>query len=107
MTVGDVVVGILLASGVALELVFCLGVLVTRDALDRLHFAAGTATLGPLLLGSAILADEGLSGAGVSTIATVAFLVLLSPVLTIATARAAHPRVRERTLRLAAAEDEE
>jgi monovalent cation/proton antiporter MnhG/PhaG subunit len=106
MTVEDVVVGSLLVVGVALELVFCIGVLVARDALDRLHYAAAAATAGPVLLGAAILVDEGLSAAGVSTIVTVGFLVLLSPVLTIATARAAHPRRQGRTLRLAAAEDE-
>jgi multisubunit Na+/H+ antiporter MnhG subunit len=107
MTIEDVVVGILLAIGVALELVFCIGVLVARDALDRLHYAAAAATVGPILLGAAILVDEGLSAAGVSTILTVGFLVLLNPVLTIATGRAAHPRLAGRTLRLGAAEGEE
>ena len=107
MTLEDVVVGVLLAIGVALELIFCIGVLLARDALDRLHYAAAAATAGPVLLGAAILFDERLSAAGVSTIVTVGFLVLLSPVLTIATARAAHPRLPGRTLRLAAPEDEE
>jgi multisubunit Na+/H+ antiporter MnhG subunit len=107
MTIEDVVVGILLAIGVALELVFCIGVLVARDALDRLHYVAAAATVGPILLGAAILADEGLSAGGVSTIVTVGFLVLLNPVLTIATARAAHPHWQGRTLRLAADEGEE
>jgi monovalent cation/proton antiporter MnhG/PhaG subunit len=107
MTIDDVVVGILLAVGVALELVFSIGVLVARDALDRLHYAAAAATVGPILLGAAILVDEGFSAAGVSTIVTVGFLVLLNPVLTIATARAAHPRWQGRTLRLAADEDDE
>jgi multisubunit Na+/H+ antiporter MnhG subunit len=107
MTIEDAVVGILLATGVALELVFCLGVLVARDALDRLHYAAAAATVGPVLLGAAILVDEGLSAAGVSTVVTVGFLVLLSPALTIATARAAHPRSLGRTLRLGAPEAEE
>jgi monovalent cation/proton antiporter MnhG/PhaG subunit len=107
MTFEDVVVGILRAIGVALELVFCVGVLVARDTLDRLHYAAAAATVGPVLLGAAILVDERLSAAGVSTIVTVGFVVLLSPVLTIATARAAHPRWQGRTLRLAADEDDE
>ena len=107
MTIQDVVVGILLVTGVALELIFCIGVLVARDALDRLHYAAAAATVGPILLGAAILVDERLSAAGVSTIVTVGFLVLLNPVLTIATARAAHPRREGRTVRLAAAEGED
>jgi monovalent cation/proton antiporter MnhG/PhaG subunit len=107
MTIDDIAVGILLVLGVALELVFCLGVLVARDALDRLHYAAAAATAGPVLLGAAILVDEWLSAAGVSTIVTIGFLVLLSPVLTIATARAAHPRRQGRTVRLAAEEAEE
>ena len=107
MTIEDVVVGMLLVIGVSLELVFCIGVLVARDALDRLHYAAAAATIGPVLLGAAILVDEGVSAAGISTIVTVGFLVLLSPALTIATGRAAHPRRLGRTVRLAAAEDEE
>jgi monovalent cation/proton antiporter MnhG/PhaG subunit len=107
MTIADVAVGILLVIGVALELVFCIGVLVARDALDRLHYTAAAATVPAVLLGAAILVDERLSAAGVSTIVTVAFLVLLNPVLTIATARAAHPRREGRTVRLAAAEGED
>ena len=107
MTVEDVVVWSLLVVGVALELVFCIGVLVARNTLDRLHYAGAAATVGPVLLGTAILIDERLSAAGISTIVTVGFLVLLTPVLTIATARAAHPRRLGRTLRLAAPEGEE
>jgi multisubunit Na+/H+ antiporter MnhG subunit len=107
MTVEEIVVGILLVAGVAVELVFCIAVLVARDTLDRLHYAAAAATVGPVLLGAAILVDERLSAAGVSTIVTVGFLVLLNPVLTIATARAAHPRWQGRTLRLASPEGEE
>jgi monovalent cation/proton antiporter MnhG/PhaG subunit len=107
MTVEGVVGGILLAVGVALELASCIGILVARDALDRLHYAAAAATAGPVLLGAAILVNEGLSAAGVSTIVTVGFLVLLNPVLTIATARAAHHRWQGHTLRLAADEGEE
>jgi multisubunit Na+/H+ antiporter MnhG subunit len=107
MTAEDVVVGILLVAGVALELVFCTGILVARDALDRLHYAAAVAIAGPVLIGAAIVVEERLSAAGVSTIVTAGFLVLLTPVLTIATARAAHPRRQDRTLRLAAPEDAE
>jgi len=85
----DVLVDIFLALGVGCQLVCCLGVVVMRTALDRLHYAAAGTTLGPILVGIAVLIRESVSAGGLETIATVAFLVLLNPVLTIATARAA------------------
>jgi len=85
----DVLVDIFLTLGVGCQLVCCLGVVVMRTALDRLHYAAAGTTLGPILVGIAVLIRESVSAGGLETIATVAFLVLLNPVLTIATARAA------------------
>jgi multicomponent Na+:H+ antiporter subunit G len=77
----------LLALGVGVELACCVGVLLRRSAIDRLHYTAAGTTLGPLLIGAAVLVEESVSSAGLNTIFVVALLVLLGPVVTIATAR--------------------
>lgn len=89
MTVRDLLVDVFLVLGVGCQVVCCLGVVVMRNALDRLHYAAAGTTLGPIFVGVAVLIRESVSAGGLETIATVAFLFLLNPVLTIATARAA------------------
>jgi monovalent cation/proton antiporter MnhG/PhaG subunit len=89
MTARDLLVDVFLVLGIGCQLVCCLGVVVMRSALDRLHYAAAGTTLGPILVGAAVLIRESVSAGGLETIATVAFLFLLNPVLTIATARAA------------------
>jgi multicomponent Na+:H+ antiporter subunit G len=81
------IIGALLALGVGVELACCLGVLLRRSAIDRLHFAGAGTTLGPLLIGAAVLVEESVSSAGLNTILVVALLVVLGPVVTIATAR--------------------
>jgi multicomponent Na+:H+ antiporter subunit G len=77
----------LLALGVGVELACCVGVVLRRSAIDRLHYTAAGTTLGPLLIGAAVLVEESVSSAGLNTIFVVALLVLLGPVVTIATAR--------------------
>jgi len=89
MTARDLLVDVFLVLGIGCQLVCCLGVVVMRSALDRLHYAAAGTTLGPILVGAAVLIRESVSAGGLETIATVAFLFLLNPVLTIGTARAA------------------
>lgn len=80
-------IGALLAAGVGVELACCLGVLLRRSAIDRLHYAAAGTTLGPLLIGAAVLVEESVSSAGLNTILVVALLLVGGPVVTIATAR--------------------
>lgn len=89
MTVRDALVDVFLVLGVACQLICCLGVVAMRNVLDRLHYAAAGTTLGPIFIGVAVMIRESVSAGGLETIATVAFLFLLNPVLTIATARAA------------------
>jgi multisubunit Na+/H+ antiporter MnhG subunit len=104
LSVRDYVVYALIASGVAAELVCCLGALTMRNALDRLHYAGAATTVGPALVAGAIVAREGLiSIQGLNAVAASAFLLAGSPALTSATARAI--RLRERgTLESTAAE---
>jgi monovalent cation/proton antiporter MnhG/PhaG subunit len=97
MTLGDVVVAVLLAIGVAAQLTGVVGVVVARNVYDRLHFTGPASIFGPLALAAAIVLDEGpFSQAGLKSL-LVALLVLgLNPILVHASARAAFVRERGR-----------
>jgi multicomponent Na+:H+ antiporter subunit G len=78
----------LLALGVALEGLAVAGVLLMRDAYDRLHFL-GPATLGALPLGAAVAVRAGPSLIALKALVVVAVLVVSSPLFAHALARAA------------------
>lgn len=82
-------VDVLLALGVALELLCCVGVLVMRTTFDRLHYAAAGTTVPAFLILAAVLVREHLSSGGLEAIAAVGLTFLLNPILVIATARVA------------------
>ena len=82
-------VDVLLGLGVAAIVLSTLGVLVMRDALDRLHFTTPAATLAPLCFAAAVLVEEPLSGAGVKAVLVAVVIAATTPVLSHATARAA------------------
>lgn len=86
----DLAVDVLLALGVAAELLCVLGVLVMRTTLDRLHYAAACTTVPAFLILAAVLVREHFSASGIEAIAAVALLFLLNPAIVITTARAAH-----------------
>jgi len=96
VTPRDLIVDVFLSLGVGAELICCLGVLLMRNVFDRLHYSSAATTIGPLLIGAAVLVRESVSAGGLETIVTVAFLFLLNPVVLIATARAAQ-RSQEET----------
>jgi monovalent cation/proton antiporter MnhG/PhaG subunit len=87
--VANVAVDVLLAVGVALELLCCVGVLVMRSTFDRLHFVSAATTVPAFFVLAAVLVREHLSSGGLQAIAAVALMFLLNPLLVIATARAA------------------
>ena len=93
MSVQDVVVGALLAGGVASVLLSCVGVVVMRTPLDRLHFTAPAGTIAPALFAAAVLVEEPLSSAGIKAVIVALLIIVTTPSLTHATARAA--RIRE------------
>lgn len=82
-------VDVLLGVGVAAELVCVAGCVAARTVHDRLHYTAAATTLGPLLILAAVLGAEGLNASGLETIAAVALLFLVNPIVVHATARAA------------------
>jgi len=83
------VVDVLLALGVAGELLCVLGVLVMRTTLDRLHYVAAATTVPAFLVLAAVLVREHVTSGGLQAIAATGLLFLLNPALVIATARAA------------------
>jgi multisubunit Na+/H+ antiporter MnhG subunit len=83
----DVAVDVLLACGVACELLCCLGLLAMRTTSDRLHFASAGYAVGPFFVLAALLVREQLSSIGIEALAAVAILFLPGPILVHATAR--------------------
>jgi monovalent cation/proton antiporter MnhG/PhaG subunit len=95
MSVASVAVAILLSVGVAIELACCVGVLVMEDAYDKLHYLGPAAIVGPLLIAAAVVVRESFSQAGIKSLLTAALLIIASPVLSHATARALYIRQRD------------
>jgi multisubunit Na+/H+ antiporter MnhG subunit len=89
----DVVVAVLLGVAGVSVVISCLGVLVMRDPLDRLHFTAPAGVLAPVAVAAAVLVEEPLSSAGIKAVIVALLLIVTTPVLSHATARAA--RIRE------------
>jgi len=90
-----VTVDILVALGVAAELVCCLGLLAMPSPIDRLHYAAAGTVAGPVLIAVAVCVEEGLFTAnGLNAVVVALMLTVLGAALSIGTARAI--RLRER-----------
>jgi multisubunit Na+/H+ antiporter MnhG subunit len=88
-----VITTVLLVLGVVLELFAVLGLVVMRDAFDRLHYV-GLAGYGALALGIAILVRESWSLIGDKALATGGLLLIVGPVLVHTTARSLRTRER-------------
>jgi monovalent cation/proton antiporter MnhG/PhaG subunit len=89
MHASDLAIDVLLALGVATELLCVAGVLVMRTTFDRLHYAAAATTVPAFLVLAAVLVREHLSAGGLQALVAVLLLFLLNPALVIATAQAA------------------
>jgi multisubunit Na+/H+ antiporter MnhG subunit len=88
-----VIAGVLLVAGVGVQALCCLGLVLGRDALDRLHGVAPAAVLGGPLVCAAVLVNEGFTLGGIKAIIIAAVLVATGPVVSHATGRAV--RLRE------------
>jgi multicomponent Na+:H+ antiporter subunit G len=84
----DAIVYVLLALGVALEVLACLGLAAMKDVYDRLHYVAPS-VLGAVLVAAAVWVREGPSIIGLKAMLLAAFLLAASPALAHGTARAA------------------
>jgi len=92
LSAAGLAVAALLALGVAVAWLSCLGVLLMPDPYDRLHYTAPASALAPVLIAAAVVVEEGLSAAGVKALLIAFVLVGTNPVLGHATARAARIR---------------
>ena len=89
MSAGDLAVDVLLALGVAGELLCVAGVLVMRTTFDRLHYASAATSVPAFLVLAATLVREHVTAGGIEAIAAVGLLFLLNPAVVLATAMAA------------------
>jgi multisubunit Na+/H+ antiporter MnhG subunit len=85
--VSAIAVDVLLAGGVAAQLLSCVGVAVMRTSADRLHYASAGFSVGPLCILAAVLVREHASTSAWEALAAVLVLVLAGPVLVHATGR--------------------
>jgi multicomponent Na+:H+ antiporter subunit G len=91
----EVIAVVLVIAGVALEVLASAGVVMMRDAYDRLHYT-GAASLGVVLVAAGVLVQESLSLIGWRAVLIGAFTLVSSPVLVHVTARAVVLRERRR-----------
>ena len=80
-------VDVLLAAGVAAQLLSCAGLAVMRTSADRLHYASAGYSVGPLCILAAVLVREHASTSAWEAGAAVLVLLLAGPVVVHATAR--------------------
>jgi multisubunit Na+/H+ antiporter MnhG subunit len=93
VTAQQVVADVLLGLAVAIVLASSVGILVMRDAYQKLHYVTPITVLAPLAVGLAVLAQSGWSVSSAETWLAVLFLLIGGPFLSHATIRAA--RIRE------------
>jgi multisubunit Na+/H+ antiporter MnhG subunit len=83
----DTIASALLLAGVAVELLACAGVMLMRDALDRLHYT-GAGALAALLVAAAVVVRDSFSLIGNKAIVVALLVLLTAPVLMHYTAQA-------------------
>ena len=91
MSLRHLCVTVLLFAGVGVEVISCLGLIVMRDALDRLH-CAGAVGFGAVLVSAAIVVQDSFSLIGNKALAVAGLLALANPVVVHMTARMVRSR---------------
>ncbi len=92
MSLHDLAIDVLVAAGVAGELLCCLGLVLMRNVFDRLHYAMASTTVPPFLIAAAVVVEEDWTQPGINALLIAVALFLINPVLANATARAARAR---------------
>jgi monovalent cation/proton antiporter MnhG/PhaG subunit len=90
----EIISDVLLGLAVVIVLSASLGVLLMRDAYQRLHFVTPATLVAPILVALAVLVQMGLSENTGETCLALVFLIIAGPYLSHATMRAL--RVREK-----------
>ncbi len=88
----DLAIDVLVAAGVAGELLCCLGLVLMRNVFDRLHYAMASTTVPPFLIAAAVLVDEDWAQPSINALLIALVPFVINPVLASATARAARAR---------------
>ena len=88
----EIAVDVLLALAVLVALVSATGVLVMRDAYQKLHYVTPLSLVSTALVGLAVLVHSGWSTNSAQTWLTVLLVVIASPFVSHATMRAAKVR---------------
>ncbi|HEY3956430.1 MAG TPA: monovalent cation/H(+) antiporter subunit G [Streptosporangiaceae bacterium] len=94
MIIKDVFSDILLGLAVVIAFASAAGVLVMRDAYQKLHFVTPAALVAPLLVALAIMVQHGLQEDTGESFVALLFMVIAGPFISHATIRAI--RVREK-----------
>ena len=97
MIVREVVADVLLGLAVVVVLASSVGVLVMRDAYQKLHYVTPAALVAPVLVALAVLVQAGFSENTGETLLALLFMVIAGPFLTHATIRAASGSGRRAT----------
>jgi multisubunit Na+/H+ antiporter MnhG subunit len=84
----EVIAGVLLFAGVALELAAALGVVAMRGVLQKVHYT-GLAMVGAIPIAAAVVVRESFSLASMGPLLLCAYLLVSAPVLAHVTTRAA------------------
>jgi multisubunit Na+/H+ antiporter MnhG subunit len=92
VTAREVLADCLLGLAVAIVLVSSVGILVMRDACQKLHYVTPAALVAPVVVGLAVLAQSGLTLDTAETGLALVFVVIAGPFLSHATIRAARIR---------------
>ena len=84
----DYALYVLVALGVGVELVACVGLLAMPKAIDRLHYASAATGIGPAFVAAAVCAREGIvSAQGLAAILISVVLAFAGGTLGLAVAR--------------------
>ncbi len=83
-----IAVDIFLGLGAAVAILSSIGILVMRDAYQRLHYVTPMSLLAPILIGVAISIQSGWSSRSAQIWLAIGFMVIASPYLSHATMRA-------------------
>jgi monovalent cation/proton antiporter MnhG/PhaG subunit len=94
MTLGHIVEALLLGAGVLSAMLCCVGLVVMRDAHDRLHYLSAISTVPPVLIVAAVVVNQRLNSVGLKAIVVLAVSVVTGPILVHAIGRAL--RIKER-----------
>ena len=93
MTAHGIVADVLLGLAAAVVLVSSAGILIMRDAYQKLHYVAPVAVVAPVIVALAVLVQSGWTENSGETWLALLFMVIGGPFLAHATIRAA--RIRE------------